>query len=277
MPRSRPPQVALQRPGQLEIQMTLKCGDCGSTFSETSLDGAARKVCPVCNSCSLAPLVSDARKGPSSKSAPPFSWNPIGSIHLVLRARAAKKRGESFDPRDAVQNSAKPAPLRQRIRRGTVLGISILFVAMSLFVSIGSCRKSSVVKSSARWPTTIGTISTCSVREVRVRSRWSWNAEVRYTVDIVYSYNVDGVKFTGDQISASRYWWDSETAFKKVVKYDPGSTHPVSFDPKNPKASVLEPGDDGPNYRDYLENVTWPVVVMLVACMGLWLYLIRLL
>jgi len=59
--------------------------------------------------------------------------------------------------------------------------------------------------------------------------------------DLMYTYEIDGQTFKGNQVSFSRLLTKDDT--RRVLReYPEGKTVDVCYDPANPKISVLEPG-----------------------------------
>lgn len=246
-----------------EAQMPLTCRKCGSSFSDKSLDGTIRAVCPVCKTTLVS---TTAASEPEVPSPPP--------LHSLLAERVARKRGDWVEIREEPLSN-KPqqlTPLRRRIRQWVVLSSSIFFAFGGIAFGVQGCTRSLEKNATTAWPDTSGKISYCDVREVRLKSRRWWQKEtVLYAVDITYAYNVDGIPFQGDRVSVSNLY-DKDSAFRKVRKYEVGTNHQVFYNPKHPDASVLEHGqEEGYSSRmDDLLGTGMPIALLLVSLVGFW-------
>jgi hypothetical protein len=99
-----------------------------------------------------------------------------------------------------------------------------------------------------RWPRVPGQIESASVKAFQERKDDGPGWRTHYRPEIVYSYVVEGVRYTGDK--ASRGVQSSSTmeapARRRAARYAPGSTVPVYYNPENPAESVLNPGSWAP-------------------------------
>lgn len=95
--------------------------------------------------------------------------------------------------------------------------------------------------SSDRWPSTMGTIVASSVHRVRdssrERKRKFYQAEVRY------EFTVNGITFSGDCVSFGNRS-AAISPFKEQLedRFRRGKAVSVSYNPRNPKQCVLQPG-----------------------------------
>jgi len=101
-------------------------------------------------------------------------------------------------------------------------------------------------RASSKWPSTQGTIESSTVDVERERERDSdgdIHYETKFTPNIVYQYQVDGMDFAGDQISFGGTSSSSQSrAYRITNQYPEGAEVTVYFDPEDPQESVLQPG-----------------------------------
>jgi hypothetical protein len=95
------------------------------------------------------------------------------------------------------------------------------------------------------WPTARGRIEPSDVREFQALSqsgsRRLWTT--MYRPDVVYSYEVAGVRYTGDKRGTTGRFSASMTAFVRggAARYPKGEVVEVHYNPENPTESVLDP------------------------------------
>jgi hypothetical protein len=89
-------------------------------------------------------------------------------------------------------------------------------------------------KASATWPTVVGKITRAEVGETGVG---------RYFADVAYTYQVGDREFTGSRIRASHGEYNiRDGAVQAIRELSVGKNVPVSYNPANPRQSVLEAG-----------------------------------
>jgi hypothetical protein len=95
------------------------------------------------------------------------------------------------------------------------------------------------------WPTVSGRIGSADVREFQALSesdagsrRWV----TRYRGSIVYSYEVGGVSYSGDQIGTTGRVSSNISGFvRPSARYQPGKVVDIHYNPANPAESILDP------------------------------------
>jgi uncharacterized membrane protein len=95
------------------------------------------------------------------------------------------------------------------------------------------------------WPTVPGRIGSADVREFQALSesdagsrRWV----TRYRGSIVYSYEVAGVRYSGDQIGTTGRVSSSMSGLVRPnARYQPGKVVDIHYNPDNPAESILAP------------------------------------
>ena len=95
-----------------------------------------------------------------------------------------------------------------------------------------------------KWPTVPGRIATSGIREYHASDSHE-NAPVRtfYRPDVTYSYDVGGVRYTGDKVPVAGTVGASTDALARRTadKYPTGKVIEVHYNPDNPSESVLDP------------------------------------
>ena len=94
---------------------------------------------------------------------------------------------------------------------------------------------------SGTWPKTTGTISTSSITH---RETLGGGPHDAWTVDVKYTYSVEGKTYEGTAIHLGSFRSYSTEAEARAVQaaYPEGATTTVSYDPAAPASAVLEPG-----------------------------------
>jgi hypothetical protein len=95
------------------------------------------------------------------------------------------------------------------------------------------------------WPTVPGRIGSSDVHEFQAlsqsdagSSRWV----TRYRGSVVYSYEVGGVRYTGDQRGTTGRTSSNVAAFVRPgARYQPGRVVEIHYNPDNPAESILDP------------------------------------
>ncbi len=96
------------------------------------------------------------------------------------------------------------------------------------------------------WPTVRGRIARSDVQEFQElehrdsgRDRW----RTAYRADIIYNYEIDGVRYTGDVAAGgTRVSSNIESFARKMAdKYPAGTVLDIRYNPDNPAESVLQP------------------------------------
>ncbi len=121
-----------------------------------------------------------------------------------------------------------------------------------VFATVGFCVAFFVgrpilnkAKASVDWPTVQGTVDSSEV----VRSRDS-DGDTMYSAEVVYSYTVDGRKFTCDTVWFGGDFRSSSSSshHKTVHRYPAGRQVNVHYKPDDPTVAVLEPGTKWSSY-----------------------------
>jgi hypothetical protein len=97
------------------------------------------------------------------------------------------------------------------------------------------------------WPKVSGRITKSVVDEFRGRINSDSPTTTLYRPLIAFSYEYNGIKYAGSQVSLGLKVTASSAAFAKsiVAKYPAGKTISIYVNPANPSESVLSPGTGG--------------------------------
>jgi hypothetical protein len=128
---------------------------------------------------------------------------------------------------------------------GWIFGGSFAFLGL-LFVIIGGFEYRQGLKTND-WPAAAGRIVESKIVEKKVDGssgrRRSRISDRDYTVDVRYSYEVEGQKFEGDRLRYGNESHDSRaSAMEEQSLFAPGKEVQVYYDPKTPSQSVLIKG-----------------------------------
>ena len=95
-----------------------------------------------------------------------------------------------------------------------------------------------------KWPTVSARIETSGVREYHASdSHEHSRVQTYYRPDVTYSYDVGGVRYTGDKVpvAGTASAGTDALARRTAAKYPTGKIIEVHYNPDNPSESVLEP------------------------------------
>ena len=117
------------------------------------------------------------------------------------------------------------------------------FALLAAFVIYGIQRNVSRMRA---WPVAAGRIESSGVREFKSlsttgsgRSRWT----TMFRSNIVYSYEVGGVRYTGDKLGTTGRFSANIAAFAQrgAARFAPGSQIEIRYNPDNPAESIFDP------------------------------------
>jgi hypothetical protein len=114
------------------------------------------------------------------------------------------------------------------------------FAAFAALVIFGIQRN---VARMQRWPTVPGRIETADVRAFTVWDSDAKRRVTRHRPNIVYGYEVGGVRFTGTQVGTTARVSSNIVALVRPrdAAHAPGSAVEVHYNPENPAESVVGP------------------------------------
>jgi hypothetical protein len=135
----------------------------------------------------------------------------------------------------------RPGILHAWVASLTELGAGALLLFMGLFVLRMGFAQKSLAEQAAKWPVTAGRIDASGLQALRSHSgyrRWRTVFKSR----IVYSYGVDGQRYSADRVTFGATVTASLTGLVggKARQYVEGSKVDVHYDPANPASAVLE-------------------------------------
>ncbi len=111
-------------------------------------------------------------------------------------------------------------------------------------------------KESESWPSTQGTIVTSEVSRHENYDSATRQKTTMYSANIIYEYNVDGVRRSCDVVGwVSMSFSDPTHARQEISRYPYGMTVVVYYNPDNADDAILEPG---------VQQSTWSAL-----CIGL--------
>lgn len=101
------------------------------------------------------------------------------------------------------------------------------------------------------WPTVVATLITNQIqaetetRPIPMTDRL--RGGIKETVEterlaLAYRYTVDGVPFEGHKLEPWDFGLPGQAKMKAVAALGPGGTHPVSYDPQDPRRAYLKAG-----------------------------------
>ena len=162
-----------------------------------------------------------------------------------------------------------PVAGQKQLARWASLGGAVLTVLVAIAFFLDGRIIAHEKEASLTWPTTPGTITSCELREVRNKPRRLPYEIVRYTVDVTYSYTVDGEPYEGDRVALIDSLWSEGSAQARESKYQVGTTHPVYYNPDDPSRAVLEPGDTSEDRASFetVMGIALPLGLLAVAAL----------
>ncbi|MDX1616841.1 MAG: DUF3592 domain-containing protein [Candidatus Promineifilaceae bacterium] len=142
-------------------------------------------------------------------------------------------------------------------------GFAALFLLGIIGIIVYHIKRSQKANDSLRWPSTSGRIVSAGTKAVPAGGSRNYGAMVRVP-DIRYKYSVDGVEYSGEQLSYGAGTGSTESV---LARYQPESTVKVYYDPADPSEAVLVPGPGTSNYL----AIVWTVfmaIVFVIAWIG---------
>jgi hypothetical protein len=85
------------------------------------------------------------------------------------------------------------------------------------------------------WPTTTGRVESSGVHAFESRDNDDGRLRTKYRADVVYSYEVAGVRYTRDKLGSSETSSNIEKFARRIAdRYPAGSTIEIHYNPANP-------------------------------------------
>jgi hypothetical protein len=120
---------------------------------------------------------------------------------------------------------------------GTTLAVAVpfLIVAVVLFSIAGRGR--GAADAAKRWTT-----GTATIVSATIESRHSHDTGTSYYPYVVYEYDAQGQRYRNDRLNFGSAVGKGVAGWVQndIAKYQPGSQHPVYYDPADPRQAVLE-------------------------------------
>ena len=121
------------------------------------------------------------------------------------------------------------------------------FVAACLgFAALASLFIYAIQRHAARqraWPTATGRVESSGVHAFESRDSDNGRLRTRYRANVVYSYEVAGVRYTSDKLGSSEMSSNIEASARRIVdRYPAGSTIEIHYNPANPAEAIVKPG-----------------------------------
>jgi Protein of unknown function (DUF3592) len=93
------------------------------------------------------------------------------------------------------------------------------------------------------WPTTTGRVESSGVHAFESRDNDDGRLRTKYRADVVYSYEVAGVRYTRDKLGSSETSSNIEKFARRIAdRYPAGSTIEIHYNPANPAEAIVKPG-----------------------------------
>jgi hypothetical protein len=114
----------------------------------------------------------------------------------------------------------------------------LLFLGIGIWLIVRSIRERNKVDESQGWPTTLGQVLHNSVAESVATSD---DDVTTYHPEITYSYKVNGQDYEGNRIMIGAVPSGTQKSARDVtVRYPPGASVTVYYNPTNPREAILE-------------------------------------
>lgn len=115
-------------------------------------------------------------------------------------------------------------------------------VGFALLAALVICAIQRHVARMAQWPTARGRIEFSGVRQFEQLDDDGGRWRTRHRADVRYSYEVDGVSYTGDKTgTTARVTSNIPALVKPGARYAAGEAVEIHYNPDNPAESILRP------------------------------------
>lgn len=121
----------------------------------------------------------------------------------------------------------------------------LLHLAICAVVMFFGARQALEMGDSREWPTTQGQITSARIDKQSVsnphKGGYSGSSPYRYEVRVSYSYQVDGLPYTGKRLRIRRTSYSNEKlARRELADYPVGQPVKVHYNLEEPESSVLQ-------------------------------------
>lgn len=142
------------------------------------------------------------------------------------------------------------------------MGMSLALIPIGA-MTISRARAS---MASTEWPQATAYMIDGSITS-RMKRSGRYSSRKVFTPHLSYRFMVDGHSYVGKQLSYGEDDFSSEAEAQAVlIRYAPGSEHPVYYDPEDPEENVLQPGSTASNWMMFIFPAIFlagPVLVVL--------------
>ena len=123
--------------------------------------------------------------------------------------------------------------------RAPFVAISLCFAAVAALVVFAIQRQASLQR---KWPIAQARIESSGVHAFESRDSDDGRLRTQYRADVIYSYEVAGVRYTGDKLGSASVSSNVEAAARrKAARYPAGSAIQVHYNPANPAEAIVKP------------------------------------
>jgi hypothetical protein len=117
--------------------------------------------------------------------------------------------------------------------------MGIIFFGIGAVMVIVALVSRNKAKQAESWKTTPGQVTSATVTEQRHQDEDGYS-QISYQPVVQYTYQVNGLTYSGGKISFGANNFDQNTAQSKVSQYPVGGQVMVHYNPANPGEAVLE-------------------------------------
>ncbi|MBK6283769.1 MAG: DUF3592 domain-containing protein [Draconibacterium sp.] len=121
--------------------------------------------------------------------------------------------------------------MKATLTRQDLPGLVLLTIIGLALTTVGGVMLKNAIESK-NWPVTNGTVTGSEVA-----------GSIKYYPSITYTFTIEGVDYSSDQISNMNFRTKNKSVAQEVVnRYQVGSVATVHYNSTNPSKSYLEPG-----------------------------------
>jgi hypothetical protein len=203
--------------------------------------------------------ISDPMYGICVGSPLQFRWLPgCGTKREVVTAANLIRRHLAGTDEQVVPQGFDQLLRESRLGRLYQVVIAIAFIACGVVLAVNGIPDVIRGHQSRHWPTVQGNVISSSLNI----------SNSNYRADVIYEYEVDGGRYTGNVVSVGAIGWNTPGPAQRTVdRYRPGNEVQVYYRPQRPDDSILEPGIP-------MTAMVYPLAAVLCAGLGtmvLWL------
>jgi hypothetical protein len=121
---------------------------------------------------------------------------------------------------------------------------AILGILLSLAVLGEGIHRWNKSRTASTWPTVTGHVLSNALRAVSASQEPPHIASVQYHLELVYTYEVGGRRYTNDRLRFIPEPLSQMAAAQRARRYPVGSALPIRYNRRQPAESVLDPGGE---------------------------------